>query len=177
MEYIIGTIAGAIIAGAALIIKSYFDARSAREKEQREYRRIKNDKYISDLESIYEEALHSLDKMIRERGRASEEQIERFYQLGIQLDLKSTTKIAKGFMNLRNEIAKMAKSLPALPKEFIPTFEDDEERRHRLEQRAKVEEKRDSEAKKYTGNLRKMYFELSDDMKNHLAELKRVINT
>jgi hypothetical protein len=134
MEYIIviSAIAGGIIAGAAMILNSYFNARIAREKEQREYKRINNDKHISDLESIYEEALHSLDKMIRDKGRASEDQMEKFYRLGIKLSLKSNAKINSGFNNLRSEIANMAKSLPALPEEFIPKFEDDNERKYRL---------------------------------------------
>jgi hypothetical protein len=151
MQYIVGIIVGAIITGIAMILNSYFNARTAREKEQRDYSRINNDKYISDLESIYEEALHSLDKMIRDKGRASAEDLERFYRLGIQLDLKSTEKIINGFANLRHEITVMAKNLPALPEEFIPDFERDEERKYRLETRRKAEQKRDNEAKKYTG--------------------------
>ena len=177
MEYIIGAAVGALITALALIGKSYFDARFAREKEQREYKRINDDKCISDLESIYKEALHSLDKMIRDKGRASEEQIERFYNLEIQLNLKSTSKITDSFRDLRNAIAAMAKSLPALPEEFIPTFENDDHRRYRLEKRRKAEQKRDNEAKKYIDNLYKMHQELSSDMKNHLAELKKVTNT
>lgn len=174
MEYIIGIIVGGIITGIAMILNSYFNTRFTRQKEQREYRRTQRDKYILELESIYQETIHILDKMIRDKGRASEDEIEKFYRLGIQLNLKSNTKINNGFSNLRNEIAIMAKSLPSLPEEFIPKFEDDDERRYRLEERKKAEKKRDEEAKKYADKLYKIYFELSNDMKNHLVELRNI---
>ena len=172
MEYIIGTIIGGIIAGLAMILNSHFNSRIARDKEQREYKRKTTDKYISDLESTYEEALHSLDKLIRNKGSAPEEELEKFYRLEIQLSLKSNAKIYKGFQELQSKIAGVAHNLPALPEEFIPKFEEDYARKQRLEKRKKAEQKRDEEAKKYTGDLYKLYQDLSNDMKNHLAELK-----
>ena len=172
MEYVIGTIVGGIITGLAMVLNSYFNSRIARDKEQREYKRKNTDKYISDLESIYEDALHSLDKLIRDKGRASEGEIEKFYRLKIQLSLKSNAKIYNGFQELQSEIANMAHNLPALPEEFIPKFEEDYERKNRLGKRKKAEQKRDEEAKKYTGNLYKLYQDLSNHMKNHLAEIK-----
>ena len=179
MEYIIviSAIAGGIITGAAMILNSYVNARIAREKEQREYKRVNNDKYVSDLESIYGEALHSLDKMIRDKGSTSEDQLEKFYRLGVQLSLKSNGKINDGFSNLRNEIANMAKSLPALPEEFIPKFESDDDRKYRLEKRKKAEQKRNEEAKTYFNKLYQMYRELTNDMKNHLAEKRDLLTS
>jgi len=172
MEYIIGTIIGGIIAGLAMILNSYLKSRIARDKEQREYKRKATDKYISDLETTYEEALHSLDKLIRNRGSAPEQELEKFYKLEIRLGLESNAKIFAGFRELRAKIADMARNLPPLPEEFIPKFEEDYERKQRLEKRKKAEQKRDEEANKYTGNLYKLYQDLSNDMKDHLAELK-----
>jgi len=155
-----------------MVLNSYFNSRIARDKEQREYQRKNTDKYISDLESIYEDALHSLDRLIRDKGIASEGELEKFYRLEIQLSLKSNAKIYNGFQELRSGIVNMAHSLPALPEEFIPTFEDDSHRKNRLQKRKKAEQKRDEEAKKYIGNLYKLYKDLSNDMKDHLAEIK-----
>jgi transcriptional regulator of heat shock response len=175
MEYVIGTIVGGIIAGLAMILNSLFNSRITRDKEQREYKRKNIDKHISDLESIYEDALQSLGKLIRDKGRASEGELEKFYRLGIKLSLKSNTKIYNGFVELQNEIVKMAHNLPALPEEFIPSFEDDLERRTRLERRKKAEQKRDKEAQKYTDKLYQLRQALSDEMKNHLAEVKELL--
>jgi hypothetical protein len=66
----------------------------------------------------------------------------------------------------------MAKNISALPEEFIPSFEQDEDRKYRLKERKKAEQKRDREAEKYIGELYVKNYELSDDMKNHLAEIK-----
>ena len=158
--------------GGAMILNSYVNSRIARDKEEREYKRKNTDKHISDLESTYEDALHSLDKLIRDKGIASEGELEKFYRLRIQLSLKSNAKICNEFQELQSGIANMAHNLPALPEEFIPTFEQDFDRKNRLEKRKKAEQKRDEEAKKYIGNLYKLCQGLSNDMKNHLAEIK-----
>jgi gas vesicle protein len=172
MEYIIGTIIGGIIAGLAMILNSYLNSRITRDKEKREYGRKTVDKFISDLESTYEEALHSADKLIRNKGSAPESELEKFYKLEIQLSLKSSAKVYSRFRELRSKIADMAHSLPPLPEEFIPKFEEDYARRERIEKRKKAEQKRDEEAKKYTSDLYKLHQDLSDNMKDHLAELK-----
>jgi len=172
MEVIIGTIIGGFIAGIAMILNSYFNAKITREKEERELKRKQFDKYISELENIYEEALHLLDKLIRGKGSASTDDLEKFYRLEIQLRLKSTEKIYNGFRELRTEIANMAKNLSALPEEFVPKFEEDDDRKYRLEQRKQAEQKRDKEATKYSPKLYQMHKIISDDMKNHLAEKK-----
>ncbi len=177
MEYILGIVIGSIITGLAMILNSFFNDRIARQREQREYRRVHTDKYISELESIYEDTLHSFDKLIRKKGINSESELEKFYKLGIQLRLKSNEKIYIKFKELRSGIVNMAGSIPALPEEFIPSFEDDEDRKYRLEKRKKAEEKRDKEAEKYIGNLYKEWQELSSDIKNHLAELKGTLKS
>lgn len=172
MEYVIGTIIGGVIAGLAMLLNSYFSSRIARDKEEREYRRMSADSHIANLESTYEDALHSLDKLIRDKGSASEGDLEKFYRLKIQLSLQSDAKIYNGFLELQSKIADMAHSLPPLPEEFVPKFEEDYERKARLEERREAQQKRDAEANKYTSNLFRLYQELSQDMKNHLAEMK-----
>ena len=121
MEYVIYTIIGGISAGGAMILNSYFNSRITRDKEEREYRRQNTDKYISDLETIHEDALYSLDKLIRDKGSASGGELDRFYRLRIQLRLKSKAKIYNGFEELQSKIANMAHNLPASPEEFIPS--------------------------------------------------------
>lgn len=172
MEYVIYTIIGGIIAGGAMILNSYFNSRIARGKEEREYERKNIDKYMSDIESTYENALHSLDKLIRDKGSTSERELEKFYRLKIQLNLKSNAKIYNEFEVLQSKIANLAHNLPALPEDFIPKFENDFDRENRLEKRKKAEQKREKEFKKYTSRLYKLHQELSNDMKNHLAEIK-----
>lgn len=169
MEVVIGTIIGGLIAGIAMILNSNFNAKVAREKEERELKRKYFDKYISEIESIYEDTLHLLDKLIRGKGSASTTDLENYYRLEVQLRLKSTEKIYNGVRELRSEIANMSKNLPALPEEFVPKFEEDEYRRYRLGERKQAEKRRDKEAIKYSGKLYEMHKQISDDMKNHLA--------
>jgi hypothetical protein len=170
METIIGTIIGGIIAGLAMILNSYFNSKISHEKEERDLKRKNFEVYISALEKIYEDVLHLADKLIRGKGRASNDELESFYKLEIQLRLKSNENIYNGFKRLKAEIANMAQSLPDLPEEFIPQFEDDNHRRERLRKRKETEKIRDEESKKYMNKLYQMHKELSDDMKNHLAE-------
>ncbi len=177
MQYIVGVILGGILTLIAMILNSYFNARIAREKEQREYKRISRDKYISELEGIYIEVLHSLEKVIRDKGMGTESQIEKLNRLDIELGLKSKTKIHDEAQKLMFEISNMAKSLSPLPDEFIPKFEDDDNRRYRLEKRRKAEQKRSEEAKKFSSKVFQMYRELAIDMKAHLDELKKTTNT
>lgn len=172
MEFIIGMVVGGIITGLAMILNTHFNAKIAREKEEREYKRIYADRDMSELENMYVEALHSLDKLIRGQGRASEDELEKFYMLEIKLRIKSNTTIIKGFQELRSEIVNMAQNIPPLPEEFIQTFEPDDERKARLARTKKAKQKRDEEAKKYTGNLYRMHKELLGHMENHLVEKK-----
>jgi len=172
MGTIIGTIIGGIIAGLAMIINSYFNSKISREKEELDLKRKNFQVYISSLEKIYEDVLHLAGKLIRGKGRASNDELESFYKLEIQLRLKSNDTIYNGFIKLKSEISNMAHNLPKLPEEFIPQFEDDDHRRERLRKRKQAEKIRDKESKKYMSNLNQMHKELSDDMKNHLAEKK-----
>ena len=132
METIIGTIIGGIIAGLAMILNSYFNSKISREKDERDFKMKNFELYISALEKIYEDVLHLSDKLIRGKGSASNNELESFYKLEIQLRLKSNDTIYNGFKKLKGEIASMAQSIPNLPEEFIPQFEDDNHRRERL---------------------------------------------
>jgi len=172
MEYVIGIIVGCSITALAMLLNSFLSSRSARAKEQREYMRKNADKYISDLERTYLDALYMLDTLIRGEGRAAEDRLEEFYKLRIQLNLKSNAKIHSSFEALVSKIVDMSENLPSLQEELIPHFEDDYEREARLERRKKAEQKRSEAAKPYIGNLRKSYRDLSNDMEKHLTEIK-----
>ena len=170
METIIGTIIGGLIAGIAMVLNSYFSAKLSREKEDKAIRRNQYEKYLTELESLYEECLHLFDKLIRGKGSASQNELEKFYRLEIKISLKSNKSILSKFKKLKVSIADMAGGLCPLPEEFIPKFEDDSHRMQRLENRKVAEEKRNEEAKKYQGKLYSLHKELADLMKNHLAE-------
>jgi len=172
METIIGTIIGGLIAGVAMVLNSYFSAKLSREKEDNAIRRNQYEKYLSELESLYENCLHLFDKLIRGKGSASENELEKFYRLEIKISLKSNKTILSKFQELKSSIADMAASLSPLPEEFIPKFEDDSHRMQRMQRRKEAQEKRNDEAKKYQGKLYSLHKALSGFMKNHLAEKK-----
>ena len=170
MEYIIGTIIGAIITSLAIVLNSFLTAKITKEREQREYLRHRLDVEISNLDEIYQEAIHSIDKLIRGKGSASESELEKYYKLAIQIRLKSTQSIYDSFNKLRSDIVNMAKNIPPLPEEFIPKFENDDDRRYRLEKRKKAEKSREKEATKYINELYKDLDKLTRDMRAHLEE-------
>ena len=155
-----------------MVLNSYFSAKLSREKEDRAIRRNQYEKYLSELESLYEDCLHLLDKLIRGKGSASENELEKFYRLEIKISLKSNKTILSKFKELKSSIADMAASLSPLPEEFIPKFEDDSHRMQRMQKRKEAQEKRNDEAKNYQGKLYALHKELSGLMKNHLAEKK-----
>ena len=103
---------------------------------------------------------------------ASEAELEEFYKQEIKLKLISTKEILEKFQELKNNIADFAQKLPKMPGEFIPKFENDDERRWRLEERKKAKQKREKEAKKYRPELYKKHSELSDLMQTHIHNLK-----
>jgi transcriptional regulator of heat shock response len=173
MEAIIGTLLGALITGFAMVLNSFFNARIAREKDEQSFKRKNFEKYLSDLEQLYEDALHLSDKLIRGKGRASTGDLESFYRIEIQLSLKSTTEIYAAFKLLKGEVATMAQKLPDLPEEFVPKFEDDEHRRSRLERRKEAEDRRDEQARQFLGDLYRLHKTVADKMKTHLAQKKK----
>ena len=175
METIIGIIIGGLIAGIAMLLNSYFSAKLSREKEDKAIRRSQYEKYLTELESLYEECLHILDKLIRGKGSAPQNELEKFYRFEIKLSLKSNKSIVSKFKELKSSIADMATDLSPLPEAFIPKFEDDSHRMQRLQNRKEAEEIRNEEAKKYQGKLYSLHKELAGLMKNHLAEKKETL--
>ena len=79
----------------------------------------------------------------------------------------------KKISELKNDIADFTHKLPKMPEEFIPKFEDDDNRHWRLENRKKAKQKREKEAKKCRPNLNKKHSELADLMQIHLQNMKK----
>ncbi len=172
METIIGMLIGALITGIAMILNSYFSTKFSEEREDRKQKRERMRREIEDTQKFYENVLHSFDKLIRNKGRGSESELEESFKQEIRLKLISNKKISNKFQELDSSIVEFAKKLPEIPKEFIPKFEDDDHRRERLETREKAKKRRDKEAKKYLPEIRGKYDELSILMKEHLSKLK-----
>ncbi|MDD5617465.1 MAG: hypothetical protein PHG69_00050 [Candidatus Omnitrophica bacterium] len=169
---IIGAIIGGIIAGAAMILNSYFSTKFSSKQADQEKKRERLEKDIEETQKFYENALHLSDKLIRNEGMASETELEEFYRQEIRLGLISNKEVLKKFRELKSDIANFAHKLPKMPEEFIPKFEDDDDRRWRLEKRKKAKQKREKEAKKYRPDLYKKHSELANLMQGHLQGLK-----
>src|SRR3989339_542372 len=149
---IMGVIIGGIITGASMILNSYFSTKFSSQQRDRENKREKLEKDIDEIQKFYENILHLSDKLIRNEGMASEAELEEFYKQKIKLKLISTGDILEKFNELKNGITNFAHKLPKMPEEFIPKFEDDDNRRWRIEERKKNKQKREKEAKKYRPN-------------------------
>jgi hypothetical protein len=133
LEVLIGTIVGAIIAGAAMILNSYFSARRQEHREDHMARRKQLEKDLNELNQLYQDSLQILDRIIRKHGFDKEGKVETLYNIEVKLQLTGTTEIYKKFKKIRNAVADMASKLPPFPEEFIPKFEDDNHRYARLE--------------------------------------------
>lgn len=168
MEALIGTILGAILAGGAMLLNSAMAARLTREREERAERRRLLEKQLDQLIKLYEDALHSSDRLIRNKGRDSGEQLERFYRIDLQLRLHSTEEIRKAFGAVRSAVTEMAANLPDLPTEFVPKFEEDHHRQARLERREEAERLRDEKAREYQPKCWKRHRELARLMREDL---------
>lgn len=172
METIIGMLIGALITGIAMILNSYFSTKFSEEREDRKQKRERIRIEIEDTQKFYEDVLHSFDKLIRNKGRGSESELEESYKQEIRLKIISNEEIFNKFQELDSSIVDFAQKLPKIPEEFIPKFEDDDHRLKRLEEREKAKKRRNKEAKKYLPEVRKKYDELSKLMKEHLSKLK-----
>lgn len=124
------------------------------------------------MSSLYEDVLHTSDRLIRNKGRDTDVQLEKFYKVEVKLRLHSTEEIRKAFNAVRSSIVDMASNLPSPPEEFVPKFEDDREKKCRLEKRKKWEEERDQTAKEYMPNCWEKHSELADLLKNDLSSKK-----
>ena len=78
------------------------------------------------------------------------------------------------FIETKNAIIDLSHSLPPLPEEFIPKFEDDEHRANRLANRKEAEEARKQEASKLLPAVNKKFNQFSDMLKNNLKEKKNI---
>jgi len=167
---IIGTVIGALIAGLAMILNSVYTSKMARNIEDRKRMIDEKERDIKELESLYENTLHLLDKLIRGLGSMTPDELERFYKITIKLKLIATNTIEEKVEELRVGISEMAHKLPAMPEEFIPKFEEDRDRKQRLNTRSKAKEERKEKAKEFTPNLTSQYEEISNLMKHDLQE-------
>ncbi|TXD80423.1 hypothetical protein ESY86_20670 [Subsaximicrobium wynnwilliamsii] len=172
---LIGTLLGAIIAGVAVILNSHYSAKSTFKRENKNRLIDEKERDVQELEKLYQDILHSLDKLIRNLGSMAETELEKYYKMEIRLELISTKQITEKLTIVSNSISKMASKLPEMPKEFIPKFEDDSDRKSRLEERTKAKEERKKESKKYVPDIRKDYNILSELMKVDLQK-RRILD-
>ena len=168
MEAFIGTIIGGIIAGGAMLLNSFLSAKFTREREETSERLRLGEKEIGSLSKLYEQALHASDRLIRNMGRDSEDQLEKFYRIEIKLALHSTDPIKAAFSAVHSAISKMVSDLPEISDEFRPKFEEDYDRRARLERKKEAETKRNKAAQKLRPKCWGKHRELSDLMREHL---------
>ena len=167
---IIGTVLGALIAGLSMFLNSIYSSKAIQKREDRKRLIEEKDRDIKELELIYEKTLHLFDKLIRELGSLPSSELEDFYKITIRLKLISTEPINEKVKSLRVSISDMNSSLPDMPEEFIPKFEEDSDRKYRLEKRKEAKENRKNKSKEFLTDLRDEYKSLSDLMKRDLQE-------
>ena len=172
---IVGTILGALIAGLSVLLNSIYSSKSVKKREDRNRLIAEKDRDIKELEILYEKSLQLFDRLIRELGALPSPELEEFYKINIRLELISTKSIIKKVKELRNGISEMAKALPAMHEDFIPKFEDDHDRKYRLEKRKIVMEERKAKSKEFTSSLTTIFKELSELMKKDLQD-RRLLN-
>jgi len=165
---IAGTILGALIAGFTVLLNSIYSAKSSLKRENRNRLIQEKERDIKELETLYQEILHSLDKLIRGLGFLEKNELEKYYKMEIRIELISTKEIVTKLSDVSKNISKMATEIPSMPEEFIPKFEEDYDRQTRLEIRKEAKKTRNEEAKKYTPQIRKEYSKLSELMKTDL---------
>lgn len=174
LEVLIGTIIGALIAGLAMILNSYYSARRQEQREDHLARRKQLEKDINEISKLYQDSLQILDRIIRKHGLDQEVKLETLYNIEVKLQLSGTTEIYDKFEEVKSAVVDMAHKLPPFPEEFIPEFENDAERYERLEARKKADQKRKTAAKKYLPKILKKYHELSKLMKENLINRKKL---
>ena len=174
MEGLIGTIIGAVLAGGAMILNSYYSAKRREEREDHLARRKVLEKDMASLEALYQETLELLDRIIRKQGRDEAGKIEKVYSIEVKLQLQAPKEVFDKFRDIKNSVSKMSGKLTPFPEEFIPKFEDDNDRFARLEARKNAESLRTEEAKEYLPEIYKQYEKLTELMKNDIAEKKQL---
>jgi len=172
---IVGTLLGAIIAGLAVLLNSVYSTKSTVKRENRNRLNDEKERDVKELEILYQNILHSLDKLIRDLGSMVESELEKFYKMEIRVELISTKEIVDKLNEVSVGISNMASELPKMPEEFIPKFEEDYNRQSRLLTRKKAKEKRNKKAKEFTPEIRKEYNKLSELMKIDLQK-RRILD-
>jgi gas vesicle protein len=167
---IAGTLLGALIAGSAALLNSVYSAKSTLKRENRNRLIEEKERDVKELETLYQDILHSLDKLIRRLGSLETNELEKYYKMEIRMELISTKEIVDKLNTVSNDISKMASKLPKMPEEFIPKFEEDYERQSRLNNRKKAKEERKEKAEEFIPQIRKEYNKLSELMKVDLQK-------
>lgn len=173
MEAIIGAVLGALIAGGAMLLNAFITSRNAKDRQDRADVVRLLEKELNDLSSLYEEVLHASDRLIRNKGRDTDAQLEKFYNVEVKLQLHSTEDISRAFKAVRSSIIDMTKKLPSPPEEFIPKFEDDHDKKWRLNKRKEWEETRSEMAKEYLPECREKHSQLIKLLKDDLSSRKQ----
>jgi hypothetical protein len=174
MEGLIGTIIGAILAGGAMILNSYYASKRQEKREDHIARRKVLEKDMASLESLYQETLELIDRIIRKKGRDEAGKIEKVYNIEVKLQLQAPKEVFDKFHGIRSAVADMSSKLTPFPEEFIPKFEGDQDRYKRLEARKNAESQRTEEAKEYLPEIYKKYEQLTELMKNDIAKKKQL---
>lgn len=160
-----------------MLLNAFLSAKFTREREETSEKLRLVEKELDELSKLYEQALHASDRLIRNLGRDSKDQLEKFYGIAIKLGLHSTDEIKVAYSAIRSAIVEMANKLPSIPDEFIPKFEEDYERQARLEQNKEADSKREKAADKFRPNCWDKHRELSDLMREHLRAKRSLERT
>lgn len=172
MDTIIGTVLGALIAGGAMLLNAMISSKNERDRQAQADARRLLEKELNDLSMLYEDVLHTGDRLIRNKGRDTEDQLEKFYKLEIKLRLHSTEEIRKAFKAVKTSISTMVCDLPPPPEEFIPKFEEDHDKKLRLQKRKEWEVERDKKAEEHMPECWKKHSELAVLLKEDLSSKK-----
>lgn len=172
METIFGAAVGAIIAACAMLLNSFIIGRREMQRIELSDANRMLEKELDDLSSLYEEVLLVSDRLIRNKGRDSEEKLENFYNLEVKLKLYSTEEVRCAFKEMRHSISNMVRELPSPPDTFIPKFEDDLEKKMRIEKQRMWEADRDTKAKEYLSECWEKHSNLAEFLKDDLSSRK-----
>lgn len=152
-----------------MLLNAIISSKNERDRQDHADARRLLEKQLDDLSMLYENILHISDRLIRNKGRDTEDQLEKFYKLEIKLRLHSTEEIRKAFKAVRASISTMVGDLPPPPDEFIPKFEEDHERKSRLQKRKEWESERDKKANEHMPKCWKKHSELAVLLKEDLS--------
>ncbi len=171
---IVATVIGGAIAGTAMIINSIVSTWLSNKKENLHLKQQQFEKDIVEISQLYEKAIFALKKLIDDYGRATDKEWKDFSALEIKLKLYSDKKIVENFIGTKNTIVEYAHKLPDLPEEFIPKFEQDDDRRFRLEERKKAKEERKKIAHTLLPDVNKVFSDFSGILKADLILKKEL---